>query len=78
MKNDSVYISQITDAIRKVELFIDSQTKNDFMDDLKTQSAIIMQLALIGELAKRVSDETKKHRDKETYRPAVERHCRFP
>ncbi len=30
-----------------------------FLNDEKTQSAVIMQLALIGELAKRVSDPTK-------------------
>ncbi|MBZ5564421.1 MAG: DUF86 domain-containing protein [Acidobacteriia bacterium] len=31
----------------------------EFMKDQKTQSAVIMQLALIGEMAKRVSDATK-------------------
>ena len=30
-----------------------------FMSDAKTQSAVIMQLALIGEMAKKLSPETK-------------------
>ena len=30
-----------------------------FKDDDKTQSAVILQLVVIGEMAKRISDETK-------------------
>ncbi len=59
MKNDSVYIDQIKDSIRKIELFCSGYTKESFMADSKTQSAVILQLTLIGELSKKISAETK-------------------
>lgn len=59
MKNDRVYCEQILDSVEKIHLFVNGVDKDAFLKDQKTQSAVIMQLALIGELAKRVSDETK-------------------
>jgi uncharacterized protein with HEPN domain len=44
---------------RKIRQFVDGIDKDAFLKDQKTQSAVIMQLALIGELAKRVSADTK-------------------
>lgn len=59
MKNDRVYLEQIADAIAKVKNFTAGFDQKKFFGDQKTQSAVIMQLALIGELAKRVSKETQ-------------------
>ena len=59
MKNDRVYCEQILDSIGKIQRFVNGIDKDVFLNDQKTQSAVIMQLALIGELAKRVSEETK-------------------
>ncbi len=59
MKSDTVYLNQIKDSIRKIELFSKGYTKTEFMEDAKTQSAVIMQLTLIGEVSKKISDETK-------------------
>ncbi len=59
MKSDRVYCEQILDSVEKIRRFVDDIDKDAFLKDQKTQSAVIMQLALIGELAKRVSDETK-------------------
>ncbi len=59
MKNDRVYLEQIVDAVGKVKKFIAGFDQEKFFADQKTQSAVIMQLALIGELAKRVSKETQ-------------------
>jgi uncharacterized protein with HEPN domain len=59
MKSDRVYIEQILDSIEKIRLFVSDMDKAAFLNDQKTQSAVIMQLALIGEMAKRVSDATK-------------------
>jgi uncharacterized protein with HEPN domain len=59
MKKDSLYIEQIVDSILKIDLFIGDMNQNDFEIDQKTQSAVIMQLALIGELCKKVSEATK-------------------
>jgi len=59
MKNDNVYFEQILDAVQKVRQFIAGMDYDSFAKDQKTQSAVIMQLALVGELAKRVSEPVK-------------------
>ena len=59
MKSDRVYCEQIVDAVAKIHMFVEGFDKEAFLKDQKTQSAVIMQLALIGELAKRVSADTK-------------------
>jgi uncharacterized protein with HEPN domain len=59
MKSDRVYCEQIVDSVGKIRQFVEGFDKDAFLKDQKTQSAVIMQLALIGELAKRVSADTK-------------------
>ena len=59
MKDDRIYLAQILDSIEKVREFIGGMDNAAFLQDRKTQSAVIMQLALIGELAKRISAPTK-------------------
>ncbi len=59
MKKDSVYIEQILESIGKIRKFTEDYTRESFFSDQKTQSAVIMQLALIGELAKRISENSK-------------------
>ncbi len=63
MKDDQVYLSQILESINKIESFSDGLSRADFEQDQKTQSAIIMQLILIGEVAKKISDQTKQKID---------------
>lgn len=59
-KDDRVYINQILDAISKIESFVSGLGQDDFGNDLKAQSAVIMQLILIGEVSKKISEDTKK------------------
>jgi len=59
MKSDRVYLEQILESIGKIRQFVDGMKWADFSSDQKTQSAVIMQLALIGEMAKRIPDQTK-------------------
>ncbi|MFA6974581.1 MAG: DUF86 domain-containing protein [Candidatus Paceibacterota bacterium] len=59
MKDDKVYIEQILDSINKIERFVDQMSKEQFMNDQKTQSAVIMQLTIIGELTKNISASIK-------------------
>lgn len=59
MKSDRVYCEQMLDSLEKIRQFVSGIDQSAFLKDQKTQSAVIMQLALIGELAKRVSEETK-------------------
>ena len=58
-KDDRVYLEQILDAADKIRRFVGDMDEDEFLNDQKTQSAVIMQLALIGELAKRVFEPTK-------------------
>ncbi len=59
MKNDKVYIQQIMDSISKIEAFVVDMDKSQFLNDQKTQSAVIMQLTLIGEISKKISETVK-------------------
>lgn len=59
MKNDKVYVEQMLDAVAKIEVFTVGIDKEMFLIDAKTQSATILQLTIIGELAKKISSETK-------------------
>lgn len=63
MKDDKVYIRQILDSVRKIEMFTANMVRDDLGADEKTQSAVILQLMLIGEISKKISAETKKSID---------------
>ena len=61
MKKDNiVYLHLILDSIIKIKDFIFGTDFSVFSSDSKTQSAVIMQLQVIGELSKKVSEEIKK------------------
>jgi uncharacterized protein with HEPN domain len=59
MKDDRVYLEQIVDCTDSIREFVRDMDNAAFLKDRKTQSAVIMQLALIGELAKRISAPVK-------------------
>lgn len=59
MKSDTLYIQQVCDALTKIETYTAGMTYEQFRADDKTQSAVIMQLIIIGELTKKVSITTK-------------------
>lgn len=57
-KNDAVYVRLMLDAFRKIGEYSAGISRDEFQADEKTQSAVIMQLQVVGELAKRLSAET--------------------
>jgi uncharacterized protein with HEPN domain len=63
MKDEKVYVEQMLDSVAKIESFTRDMKKDDFMKDSKTQSAVIMQLTVIGELVKKFSPKTKESSD---------------
>lgn len=63
MKDEKVYIEQMLDSVSKIEAFTFGMNKEDFMKDPKTQSAVIMQLTVIGELVKKLSVKVKESSD---------------
>lgn len=56
---DESYLLDILTACRLIQSFVDELDQGAFNNDLKTQSAVIRQLEIIGEAAKRLSDETR-------------------
>jgi uncharacterized protein with HEPN domain len=59
MNRDIAYVAYMKDAIRKIEVFTVDMSQDEFLRDEKTQSAVMLQLMLLGEMAKKVSDDTK-------------------
>src|SRR3989344_3419894 len=59
MKNDKVYINFILDSVRKIEQYTSGVNKESFKKDELRQSGVLVQLTLIGELSKKISDEIK-------------------
>ena len=59
MKNDSAYLRLMLDAFGMLREFTTGIDEQFFLKDRKTQSAVIMQLEVIGQMAKKVSDETR-------------------
>lgn len=57
MSRDSVVLLDILKAARLAMQFKVGIEKSEFFDDLKTQSAILHQLLVLGEAVKRLSDE---------------------
>ena len=63
MKSDSPYIAQMLECAAKARRYVGEMSHDEFLKDEKTQSAVLMQLQQMGEMAKRVSDTTKKEVD---------------
>ncbi len=59
MKDDSLYVEQILDAARKIREFTSGVDFVAFEKNQEKSSAVILQLAVIGELSKRLSEEFK-------------------
>lgn len=57
MQRDDATLLDIAKAARLVSSFIQGMTKGSFLDDIKTQSSVLYQLAVIGEAVKRLSPE---------------------
>ena len=60
MQRDEASLLDIAKAARLVLVFTQNMEKSAFFDDLKTQSAVLHQLLVIGEAVKRLSREFRK------------------
>lgn len=60
MKNNETYIDLIISACKKIEEFTLGMNETKFKESSITQSAVMMQLQVIGELAKKIEDDSKK------------------
>jgi uncharacterized protein with HEPN domain len=55
-RHDLSYLTDILQAARLIEIFIQGVDKQEFYQDLMRQSAVIRQIEIIGEATKRLSD----------------------
>lgn len=61
MKNDRPYLEHILEAIQKIRSYT-ADGRDAFMQDAKTQDAVLRNFEIIGEATKRLSDEIKARR----------------
>jgi len=59
MKSDLPYLKHILDAISKIEGYTKNMKRGKFLNDAKTQDAVVRELEVIGEATKRLSGETR-------------------
>lgn len=59
MKSDSVYLHHIVDAIERISGYISGLSPKDFVKDEKTKDAVVRNLEIIGEAAKKITEKTK-------------------
>mgnify|MGYP001572747819 CR=1 FL=1 len=59
MKDFSVYLKNILDKARETEEYCREMSKESFLKDDKTQSAVILKLIIIGEEAKKLPEKIK-------------------
>jgi len=58
-KDNTAYLRLMIDSFNKIKDYSKDMSFEDFSNDSKTQSAVIMQLQVIGELSKRMPEEIK-------------------
>lgn len=58
-RSDTAILLDIAIAARRAVSFVEGMALVDFQADLRTQSAVQHQLLILGEAAKRLSDETR-------------------
>ena len=59
MPRDNEYLTDILEACKLVISYTFKMSKDEFLDDLKCQDAVIRRFEIIGEAARRISDEIK-------------------
>jgi uncharacterized protein with HEPN domain len=58
MKTDAVYVRHMLDAIQQIHVYT-QDGKTAFLGDRKTQDAVLRNIEIVGEAAKRVSSALK-------------------
>jgi uncharacterized protein with HEPN domain len=58
-KDSTAFLRLMDDSFRKISNYINNMSFDEFLKDEKTQSAILMQMQVIGEMAKKVPEDIK-------------------
>ena len=60
MKRDVAYLKHILDSIHKIEGYLSDVDFDAFLEDQKTQDAVVRNLEMIGVASKKLSEETRR------------------
>jgi len=58
--DNTVYLRHILDACRRAERFVSGIEYDEFVEDEKTISAVVRELSVIGEAARKTTEEFRK------------------
>ena len=61
MKKDELYLGHIFDACAQIKKYIFNIDHPTFIEDRKTQDAVVRQLEIIGEASRRISETFKEN-----------------
>jgi uncharacterized protein with HEPN domain len=67
-KRGDIELLDISEAIRRLEIYSQNMGYEDFLEDTKTQDAVIRNLEIIGEAAKNITDELKEKHPKNLWK----------
>ncbi|MFZ0960313.1 MAG: DUF86 domain-containing protein [Terriglobia bacterium] len=59
MPRDVAYLLDILEAAKLAAAYVSAKTKEEFLRDTQCQDAVIRRLEIIGEAARRISQETR-------------------
>ena len=59
-KDAKTFVEHILECIELIEKYTRNKTKQDFLDSIQLQDAVIRRLEVIGEAVKSIPDEVKK------------------
>ena len=71
MERDEVYVRHILDAIAAVASFLNGLDYGRFTEDLRTQSAVVRQIEIVGEATSRLSEDFRARHDDIPWRDII-------
>jgi uncharacterized protein with HEPN domain len=71
MSRDDVYLIDILEAARLAMEYVRGKTREEFLNDVQVQDAVMRRLAIIGEAARRVSEATRQDMPELAWREMV-------
>ena len=58
-REDMNFLADIKEAIRRIDVYIEKLSYEEFLENIKTQDAVVRNLEIIGEATKNLSEELK-------------------
>lgn len=73
MKNETIYLEHILDSIEKIKKYCKNiKDEDDFIEDGKTQDAVVRNIEIIGEAASKLSCDIKNNYPKIKWRTIID------